>query len=246
LIYAVLADIHSNLPALKTAISWLENKGIIQYVVLGDIVGYGPHPNECIETIQKLSPSVLIKGNHDWASSEDVSLDNFNPYAKEAILWTRLHLLPGNVNYLRNLPERAKLNGVLLIHGSPHDPLNEYLTDDIKFVRCTEMPDIPRVCFVGHSHYPLLFVRQKDGPASHSLLLEGDSIQLVPGNYYTLNPGSIGQPRDGDPRLSFALWDSDKSTFTIVRLKYDISRTQKDMLKAGLPEFLVHRLETGN
>jgi predicted phosphodiesterase len=243
---AVISDIHSNRAALKTV---LDDAGSVDETwCLGDIVGYGPQPNECVELLRGLAPRFLcIAGNHDYAVLDKLNTGDFNRDAKEAVLWTRAQLTKPNLAYLASLPEVEVRDGIRLAHGSPRHPIWEYVVslsvarDNLALLQ----PDAP-YCLIGHSHLPIVFVEgngqdalptyENPSPGAPDAL--GDKKLLI-------NPGSVGQPRDGNPHASYLILDTEAETVTYRRLEYDVEATQALMKEKGLPERLIKRLKFG-
>jgi predicted phosphodiesterase len=240
--YAILADIHSNLAALTAVLKDIEEKGGVDEVwCLGDIVGYGPEPAECIKLLRKYHP-VCVAGNHDLGAVGKLELSFFNPAAAEACSWTAEKLNPGDLRYLEDLPKTVKKGDFLLVHGSPSSPLLEYVVSNSIAERNFSFFDT-RYCLVGHTHAPLAF-KQEDSKVGSISLSSG--IGLVMGKQrMIINPGAVGQPRDGDPRASYAIYDSEGSIFRVYRIPYNIRATQDKMMQVGLPISLVTRLELG-
>ncbi len=239
----IVSDIHANLVALESV---LRDAGKFERVwCLGDVVGYGPEPNACIEKLRELD-SLCLAGNHDWAVLDKLDLEDFNPDARRAALWTRDELSPSNFNWLLALPERVptQLGKITLVHASPQQPIWEYvLTPAIARVNFDYF-DTP-VCMMGHTHIPILYRYHADGAGVTSeQLLENLPFTFGP-ERMMINPGSVGQPRDGDPRAAYALLDSDRLTLTHRRVPYDIAATQRKMHQVHLPERLIARLSLG-
>jgi len=239
--YAVLADIHSNLTALEAVLIEIEKKaGIDQIWCLGDIVGYGPDPHRCIEIIQNRC-SACVAGNHDWAAIGKMDTAAFNPDAAAAVEWTSRHLNLEDVRFLESLPLTLEKGDFTLAHGSPRDPIWEYILsvaeaeDNLKYFKTP-------YCFIGHSHSPIWFECSLSC-SGHELLPE--VVIKLGKKRLIVNPGSVGQPRDGNPRASYAIYDSDAGTVVLHRVPYDISDTQQRMRESGLPEQLISRLTYG-
>ena len=239
--YGIFSDIHSNLEALNTVLSSFQAEGVEQTLCLGDIVGYGANPKECIERIRSLG-GIIIGGNHDWACAGRMETDYFNTYAREAILWTREQLNQEEKDFLRNLEPSYETDLLTLVHGSLDFPEEfHYIFDSESASRTLELSKTP-ICFVGHSHLPLIFSLGQDG---YIHLSRSGKAKLEKGAKMLVNDGSVGQPRDGDPRSACAIFDSDRQTVEIRRLPYDIRLTQQKILKAGLPRVLATRLSEG-
>jgi diadenosine tetraphosphatase ApaH/serine/threonine PP2A family protein phosphatase len=240
---AVLADIHANMAALKAVLDDIEQKGGVDETwCLGDIVDYGPDPHPCLEMVQRLEPFCMA-GNHDLAAIGRVDTAYFNPDAAIASQWTTAQLAPADIAYLRSLPLMLEREGFTLVHGSPRDPVWEYV---LSAGIAAGNFDIfqSQLCLVGHTHVPLVFRLEKNGDCKAADFSPG--IGLVPGDTrMIINPGGVGQPRDGDPRASYAIYESEGRVMRLYRVPYDIKSTQDRMMRAGLPIRLVTRLEQG-
>ncbi len=241
----VISDIHSNLPALKEVLTDLTIEKVEGYLVLGDIVGYGPYPNECIEILQKLPNSAIIVGNHDWAAIELEDISQFHEEARQACLWTRSILTPDAIAYLGSLEYIIHNDQYMLVHGSPRDPLDEYLINVERFEK--NIPFLKAdICFIGHSHLPLYFTKQKgSGNLEVRTIQEQEVLTLSPEVVHIINPGAVGQPRDRDPRASYGIFDSQDLKFVLKRKSYDIAEIQAAMAKQSLPPSLIDRLSEG-
>jgi predicted phosphodiesterase len=239
---AILADIHSNLEALASVFRDIEVRGGVDEVwCLGDIVGYGPEPAECIELLRKHNP-VCVAGNHDLGAIGKLELTMFNPMAAEACSWTAEKLSPDDLSYLEKLPVTVKKGNFLLVHGSPASPILEYVASNSIAEKNFSYFEGP-YCLVGHTHVPQAYKQEENKVASISL---SSGIGLVlKKSRLIINPGAVGQPRDGDPRASYAIYDSEGSIFRVYRVEYGIRATQDKMMAAGLPVPLVTRLEVG-
>ena len=240
--YAILGDIHGNLVAFKAVLQDLEKRGGFDIIwCLGDMVGYGPEPHACIELLQQYQ-HVCIAGNHDWAAVELIDTIDFNEDAALANQWTAQQLTEADREYLKSLPLRTSEGNFTLVHGSPREPTWEYLFSIKAAEENLEFFDTP-FCLVGHSHVPLVFEQSAEGMRLRKLR-PGASIELGD-NRRIINPGSVGQPRDHDPRASYALYDSDMNIIYYYRIEYDIEATQQKMEQEKLPEFLILRLSHG-
>ena len=242
--YLVVADIHSNMEALQAVMGHAESHGGFERIwCLGDIVGYGPDPGACIDLLRSYSLAA-ISGNHDLASIDAVSSDDFNAHAKAAVLWTREQLSSEHREYLRNNPLRWEEEGATLLHGTPRDPIWEYFLPSVMSnadVAESFQLFSTQCCLVGHSHIPFVCI---EAGAQFLGLLEGQRT-LLSGVRCVINPGSVGQPRDGDSRAAYALYDADAASLTHYRVPYDIEATQVKIFAAGLPEVLASRLAVG-
>lgn len=248
--FVFFSDVHANLEALE---SFLEQTDRLQYdriFNLGDIIGYGADPNECVEMIQQRSiPSVV--GNHDDVVLDRYEPESFNPDARRAALWCRKTMREENMDFLRALKDfiwvDSALGKVLIVHGSPVDK-DEYVMSrwhaERAFVDMMKR-DIA-LAFVAHTHQPCCWLQKADGTADHRPQPADDEpIQLNPSLKAIVNVGSVGQPRDGDPRGCYVLWDDERHTIRFRRFTYPISKAQKKIRDAGLPAFLADRLAGG-
>ncbi|MFO8052859.1 MAG: metallophosphoesterase family protein [Candidatus Omnitrophota bacterium] len=238
--YGIFSDIHSNLEALTEAINYFNSQKIDRFICLGDIVGYGPNPQECLEIINKLKPKT-IAGNHDWATVEKFNPDFFNWHAREAIFWTRRHINKTGWKYLHSLPLLYQEDKFQCVHGSLDKPkeFNYTITSHQAQVNFSLLNQ--QLCFIGHSHLAEVF-SQKENQIKH---LRKEKITIKNDKRYIVNVGSIGQPRDGDPRLSLCIYDTDKQLLSFKRIKYNIKKTANKITKNKLPEFLAQRLYLG-
>ena len=240
---AVLSDIHSNLPALEAVASDLPP--IDEVWVLGDIVGYGPQPNEVIATLQAMGARSVL-GNHDGAAIGQVDAASFNPDARTAIEWTGTVVDDNARAYLGSLPEVRRDVGLTGVHGSPRDPVGEYISD--RRVASNNLAHFDtRLCLFGHTHVPVVFAANGDEIETRPGL--PGAVVPLDGDRALVNPGSVGQPRDGLPDAAYAVLDTDgaggRGTAEFRRVRYDIGRTQSLMRDAGLPARLVERLSYG-
>jgi predicted phosphodiesterase len=239
----ILSDIHSNWVALEAVLA--AAGAYDELWNLGDTIGYGPCPNECMAAMRERA-TVMIAGNHDLACLGLVDLSDFNPEARTANIWNGEQLEAAHRAALEALPPSQRVSDRFLVsHGSPRDPVWEYL-----LTRTQAQENFNRfeqqVCFIGHSHVPLAFRRaageRADGP---HLPDDGDTLSLRADTRYIINPGSVGQPRNQDPRAAFAVLDTDADTVTFRRVSYDIALTQQQMRAVSLPEPLALRLQYG-
>ncbi len=239
----VVSDIHSNLEALLTV---LNDAGPVDEIwCLGDVVGYGPDPNACVELVRS-RPHVCIAGNHDWATLGKLDLRDLNPDAREANLWNREQLTPANLDYLQALPETLVRGDFTLTHGSPRHPIWEYIIYPSTAEASFQHFDTP-YCLAGHTHTPVIFrlVRSDDTTEVEALTPGLNEARPLQGERLIINPGSVGQPRDGDPRASYALLDDEAMTIEHRRVAYPLQKTQAKMMEYGLPLRLVLRLGYG-
>ncbi len=240
MLLAIVSDIHGNLEALETVLSDLDRRRPDATVCLGDFVGYGASPNPCIERLRPRIEAAVI-GNHDYAAIGRTSLEGFNHEAARAARWTTEHLSLESQAYLAALPLQADWRGALLVHASPSEPEAwHYVLSPAE--ADFEMRLFPQsLCFIGHSHYPGTFVA--DG--NRAIYTRQLRVPIEPGRRYLVNVGSVGQPRDGDPRAAYLLWDDALRTLEHVRLDYDIEAAGARIREAGLPPFLAERLRWG-
>jgi len=229
---AIISDIHANLDALESALRVIREKQVDEIVCLGDIVGYGANPNECIDAIRSTTKHILL-GNHDEAAIHLEKTEYFNPYARIAAEWTHGVLTLEKQTFLSELPFELDLEGILFVHASPYEPEAwHYILSpaDAQF----NFPYFTQpLCFVGHSHVPAIF---------------SDDIwtrEVGPGKKFIVNVGSVGQPRDNDWRLSFGLFDTETWTYSNIRCEYDVKKAAEKIRKAGLPKALAERLLVG-
>ncbi len=243
--YLVLSDIHSNYEALASVLSRVRRKRWDKAVVLGDVVGYGANPNQAVEAVRRLKPLVAIRGNHDKVCSGVEDGEMFNRVALHAALWTRQRLTRANLRWLQALPEGPlEVDSAFSIaHGTPIDE-DAYIFGEIEALNVFRRTTFS-LCFFGHSHFPVIFGLSPE--AVQTVLTSGSAFRfrLEPGVRYLVNPGSIGQPRDGQPRASFAIYDAETRTVTIYRVPYRVAQAQKRILEAGLPRPLADRLALG-
>ena len=238
--YAILSDIHSNIEALDAALAL--TRADDKLLCLGDIVGYGPNPNECIEKIRERG-TVTILGNHDVAAIDNFGLQYFNPAAREAMRWTQRVISEDNSAWLNSLGYEFRMPEFLLVHGAPQNYF-EYILDKAGAARAFAATDAP-IVFIGHTHIAEYYALEPDGSITHKHLQQGGQLVLEAGSRYIVNVGSVGQPRDLNPRASFGLYDSETRTVNIVRFDYAIARVQEKIVSAHLPEALARRLLVG-
>ena len=239
----ILGDIHSNLEAFQAVLEDARAAGGWDEVwCLGDIVGYGPDPGPCLALLRG-QPHRAVAGNHDWAAVGKLSLDDFNPYAAAAARWTARQLSADDRAYLAALPQVLEHDRFTLVHGSLRHPIWEYLLSAQE-----ALPTFARlrtqVCLVGHSHIPFLCREVGPQACAFTTLPEGVEVRLGT-ERWIVNPGGVGQPRDGDPRAAYLLYDGERETLRFRRVPYDIPTTQAKMRRAALPAPLIERLQDG-
>lgn len=237
----VISDLHANLTALDAVLA--EAGKIDAAWCLGDLVGYGPDPNECIQTVRQLPNLVCILGNHDAATLNHIGVNAFNPEARQAIYWTQKSLTPQSIEFLRSLPEKVTVGEVTLAHGSPRQPVWEYLLDTYAATQNFAFFETP-YCFIGHTHLPVCY-NLRDGQRMAELTIPEADQPLILKPRTIINPGSVGQPRDRDPRASYAIYTPETQTWENYRIPYDIQEVQARMVSARLPERHIVRLEGG-
>ncbi len=237
----VLSDIHSNIIALNSV---LEDAGQVDGIwCLGDLVGYGPEPDACINRVRQLPNLLCVIGNHDAAVTGLRNIEKFNDEAEMAVLITRSIISADNVEYLKSLPETVETETAVLAHGSPRNPVWEYVLD-ILTARMSLAFIQKNLAFVGHTHLPACFVYDpKADKMTKKLLKDRDIVQIH--DRMILNPGSVGQPRDHDPRASYGIYDTSENTWQIHRVPYDVAAVQKRILEVGMPEKHAARLAEG-
>jgi len=247
--YAVLSDIHANLEALTAALDAMASERIDRYLCLGDVVGYGADPAECLERLRGCG-AVMVGGNHDLACVGKLDLGWFNETARAAVVWTRDRLSFTELDCLRRLPLTETVDSCTLVHGTLRHPERfEYLVDMAQAVDMMTFCRTP-ICLVGHTHVPCLFEFNRLERRMTRVLTSGAeladvALQPEGSMRYVINPGSIGQPRDGDPRASIGVIDTERNRLTLHRVPYDVASAQRKIRDAGLPGFLADRLAIG-
>lgn len=236
----IFSDIHGNLEALKTVLEDLDRKGVDFVLCCGDVVGYGAHPNECVNLLRERDIPT-IAGNHDYAALSLIDITYFNEVAKRAITWTRQALAKENEEFLRKLPLTLEMNDMLFVHASPRSPESWNYVITMGDARQSFQHYGQKVCFIGHTHTPFI-VENQEGKLTCPAV---PSITLREGCRYLVNVGSVGQPRDRNPDACYALYDREKGTVEICRVEYDLSKTQDEIRVQGLPVELAERLAYG-
>jgi len=239
--YFIISDIHSNLEALNPVLKDMEAEKPDIKICLGDIVGYGPDPDECTQLIFS-NFDIIVAGNHDQAVTGQYSTESFNPLARTAVLWTQAKMKDENIARLKSLELKIIKNDITCVHSTPTHPeefgyiLNSYEAQK-------HFPDLTTsVCFIGHSHIPIVYIQHKDGAVNESAKT---SIKFKKDEKYIINVGSVGQSRDRIPQASYGIYNSESNTFKIKRRSYDIDSVQEKMREAGLPPYLINRLSRG-
>lgn len=237
--YAIISDIHSNLEAFERTVHEIDRIGVDKIICLGDIVGYGANPNECLDIVRERQLTSII-GNHDIVACGRGEPDNFNPIARDAALWTRNELTEENKDFLFGLPYQREIDDFLIVHGAISDP-DLYIFSSSEALLEFSFMGKANICFFGHTHVKVYYVY------SHGKVqgFTDDEVELSGDNLYLVNPGSVGQPRDRDPRASFLIYEHDEKTIKFFRLEYDIMTAQEKIIDAGLDKRLAYRLSMG-
>lgn len=237
----IISDIHANLTALQAVLAAAQNYEAVW--CLGDLVGYGPDPNECIEVVRELPNLVCLIGNHDAAVMGIIEAAAFNPEARAVVNWTRRILNQNNMDFLGQQPARTVTEDITLAHASPRYPIWEYLLDTYTADANFDHFDT-EICLVGHTHVPVIYHRT-NGPASTTAFIpEPNTCHNLPQRVIA-NPGSVGQPRDRDPRAAYVLFDTVTFSWDYHRIEYDVDEVQGRMERFGLPEKHIRRLSSG-
>ncbi|UCF29837.1 MAG: metallophosphoesterase family protein [bacterium] len=237
----ILSDIHSNLEALEAVDEALSSASVDTIYFAGDVVGYGPDPNPCTQWVRDRA-EIAVAGNHDFAAIGMMDPETFNSNAREAIIWNSERLEDWAGDYLKELPMVVTRDEVTIVHASPRAPeLWEYIFTlwdaEVNFSHF-----LTEFCFVGHSHQPVMVGMDPEGVVT---VIPGESLKAEEGHRYLINVGSVGQPRDGNPDACCGILDTSTFEFTLVRIPYDVRKTQRKMVKEGLPLALVDRLSEG-
>lgn len=237
----IISDIHANLTAFEAVMADAEGQWDTIWC-LGDLVGYGPDPNECVELLCQFD-HISLSGNHDWAVLGKIDINSFNDNARAAVKWTQNALKESNRDYLESLPTMMVEPPFTLAHASPRQPVWEYILDPYTAAANFPFFDTP-YCLVGHSHVPILFEQEDANNIMPVAPIYGESIHLN-ANRLIINPGSVGQPRDHDPRAAYAMLDTETMSWEHRRVSYPVEETQERMRMAGMPSKLIKRLEWG-
>ena len=238
--YAILSDVHGNLESLQCAFALIDPGDAV--VSLGDVVGYGPNPNECVAALSERAGHAVL-GNHDLAAVENFGVENFNRAARTAIGWTQRVLTEASREWLNSLPYELRFPDFLLVHGAPVNYF-EYILDKDTAASAFSRTDAG-IVFIGHTHIAEYWTRDSDGAVGHKHMQHGGELKLEPDKRYIIDVGSVGQPRDLNPLASFVLYDPAERTIQWVRYEYPIEEVQRKMRDAGLPAYLVDRLSAG-
>jgi predicted phosphodiesterase len=237
--YAVIADIHANLEAFEVVLNDAKDQKCTHYCCLGDVVGYNANPKECLDIVRSMGMP-CVKGNHDEYCSTDEELEGFNPHAAEAVNWTRRQLRPEDRQWLRDLKYVRLVASFSIVHATLDGPQRWGYVFDKLAAAASFTYQNTSVCFFGHTHVPVAFVRD-------SMVRGGtySKFKVEPGKKYFVNVGAVGQPRDGNPKAGYVVYDMDDATIELRRLDYDIPTAQKKIMEAGLPQKLADRLALG-
>jgi diadenosine tetraphosphatase ApaH/serine/threonine PP2A family protein phosphatase len=240
--YAIISDIHGNFEALKAVLKGIEKTGADKFICLGDIIGYGADIHECISEVQRIG-AVTVPGNHEYAVLGKIDYRLFRNDVWPVWNWTRKNLTDSELSFLQGLPEKKRLENFTIVHGSPRDPVLEYI-DSPEIASDNFALISTKVCFVGHTHIPGVYFLDNEGKVQHRYfnVPEFDLAQTAKA---IVNAGSVGQPRDKDPRAGYLIFDSETNTVTDHRVKYDVRKEQKRMQKLDVPEFFIQRLSLG-
>ena len=239
-LFAILGDIHGNIDALDVVLQDCREMGVTDYLCTGDVVGYNACPHECMQIIRELGCPV-VKGNHDDYVSAERNLDDFQPNAADVIRWTRQNLSEEEIRWLRDLPFTAIKMGITLVHATMDRPESFGYVFDNYQAEANFTNQKTLICFHGHTHCPMIYEKQMGGV----FRIDPQEFKMTPGRKYFINVGSVGQPRDGDPRASYVLFDPMTKVVRFRRLEYDIAAAQARIRESGLPERLAQRLELG-
>ena len=238
--FAILGDIHANIDALEVVLEDCRSQGVTDFLCTGDVVGYNACPCECLKIVRDLGCPVVM-GNHDHYVSSRQNLDDFNPHAAAVIEWTRQQLTDEEIAFLRSLPFTHTAMGISLVHATMDNPADfGYVFDHLQAESHFFHQTAP-LCFHGHTHCPMIYEKQM----SAVYRIDPQDIKLPIGRKYFINVGSVGQPRDGDPRASYVLYEPKTRTLRFRRLEYDIASAQEKVRAAGLPARLADRLAFG-
>jgi diadenosine tetraphosphatase ApaH/serine/threonine PP2A family protein phosphatase len=240
--YAILSDVHGNLEALQAVLGDLAREGADRILFLGDIVGYGADPKECIALVREKTHAI-VAGNHDWAAVGKTDVTNFNSAARSAVDWTSAQLSSEETNFLAHLPLQGEEDAFIFVHATPLYPeLWSYIFfeyDALQNLKALAQ----KACFIGHSHIPAVYSLRPTGELSYETAFA--EVSLQGGGRFLINVGSVGQPRDGNASAAYGLYDDEKGLFFLRRVRYDIGAAQRKILSAGLPPVLAERIGRG-
>jgi len=237
----IFSDVHANLEALEIVLKAIEYENVDKTICVGDLVGYGPDPNQCIEKVMEIA-DIVVAGNHDYAACGMLSTEYFNEYAKMAIDWTSRVIETKFTYILSNLPLTVIEDEITVVHATPEAPGGWHYILDIADAQRSFRALKNSLCFVGHSHIPVAFVQDQDGKIS---IRNPSELNIKTDEKYIINVGSVGQPRDGDPRTTYGILDTNKKKFWLKRLPYPVEGVQGKMREENLPPYLINRLSVG-
>lgn len=238
----IFADVHSNEEALDVVLDALQKAEVDRIICLGDLVGYGPSPNECVEKVIK-NVDIVVAGNHDYGAIGKWPIERFNAFARQSIIWTKDVLSTDSKKAIETFPLIWDDGHITAVHASPEAPEKWYYVSSEDVVFRSLMAMTSPYCFIGHTHIPAIFSRTMNGDM---ILQKGQSITLPSDQLHLINVGSVGQPRDSDPRAAYGILDLEKSHFELHRVVYNIEIVQTKMKKAGISSFLIQRLNVGH
>lgn len=230
--FAIISDIHSNLEALTRTFELIDQESIQEVVCLGDVVGYGANPNECVGLVRSRC-RIILRGNHDAAAVNPSNAESFTRNARIAAEWTGRELSDSNKKFLEGLPYSYRMDEILLVHSSPYQPESWYYVLTEEDLEAAFQSFSERLCFIGHSHFPGIF--SEEGPAK----------AVSPSERFVVNVGSVGQPRDGNAKLSFGIFDTESWDYRNIRSDYPFRVAAEKIIRAGLPRALADRLTLG-
>jgi len=239
--YGFFSDVHANLEALKACIIDFRSEKLDKVFFLGDAVGYGPNPDECVKLIDEIA-EVKLMGNHDYAALGLMETEYFNQYAAESMGWTKSSISEKTMEIMSDFELTHVIGEILLVHSSPREPENWHYILDMEDAEENFDFFTQKICLLGHTHRPYIVFKSETGEAALSKEVE---VPIELEYRYLVNIGSVGQPRDGDPRSCYLIYDTDAGTMKLKRVQYDIKSTQKVMAEIGLPEYLIDRLAVG-
>lgn len=239
--YCIFSDVHGNWEAFEAVMAAFEKENIDQHIFLGDVVGYGADPHACITGLRLLKPQILTAGNHEWGVLGLLDMEYFNEYAEAAVEWTKNLLSKEELDYLKSFRLFCEAGDLTLVHGSLEQPARfKYILDNNDADLSLRLLRTP-LCFIGHTHAAGAYFFE-NGEVTFT---KGPKVRIEADKKYIINAGSVGQPRDGDPKASYVIYDDKEKTAEIKRVSYDIKTAQKKIIKAGLPAWLASRLAEG-
>lgn len=241
MLYGICSDIHSNACAFRSVLQSMKDNGVERKICLGDLVGYGPDPDECVQ-LARDNMDVCLIGNHDSVASGKESSEGFNQYAKKAIDWTSQHLSKDSVEYLHSLPYKVEENDIFFVHASPYSPQSWFYITELEDALDAFDNFKERYCFVGHTHSPVIVANREQAIPK---ILDEYEYTIEDTERLLVNVGSVGQPRDRDPRSCWCFLDTNAKSVRLIRVEYDVFYTQKRMESFGIDKFLIDRLSVG-